>query len=75
VAYRNYSTYKQLRKDILYEGRAKILEVGCSPKDSAMAEWHEPDPITGVMTYTLLDNGEVWHLDSAGVLHGEPPKI
>jgi hypothetical protein len=53
VAYRDCSTHKQLRKDVLYKGRAKILEVGCSPKDSAMAEWYEPDPITGVMTHTL----------------------
>jgi hypothetical protein len=28
-----------------------------------MAEWYEPDPVMGVMTYTPLDNGEVWHLD------------
>jgi hypothetical protein len=63
MAYRDCSTYKQLCKDVLYEGRAKILEVGCSPKDSVMAEWYEPDPVTGVMTHTSLDNGEVWHLD------------
>jgi hypothetical protein len=63
VAYRDCSTHKQLCKDVLYEGRAKILKVGCSSKNSAMAEWYEPDPVTGVMTHTLLDNGEVWHLD------------
>jgi hypothetical protein len=63
MAYRDYSTHKQLCKDVLYERRAKILEVGCSPKDSATAEWYEPDPIMGVMTYTPLDNGEVWHLE------------
>jgi hypothetical protein len=59
VAYRDCSTHKQLHKDVLYEGRAKILEVGCSPKDFATAEWYEPDPITGVMTHTPLDNGKV----------------
>jgi hypothetical protein len=63
VAYKDCSTHKQLCKDVLYKERAKILEVGCSPKDSATAEWYEPDPVTGVMTHTLLDNGEVWHLD------------
>jgi hypothetical protein len=63
VAYRDCSTHNQLCKDVLYEGRAKILEVGCSSKDSAIAEWYEPDSVTGVMTHTPLDNGEVWHLD------------
>jgi hypothetical protein len=82
VAYRDCSTHKQLRKDVLYEGRAKILEVGRSPKDSATAEWYEPDPVTGVMTHTPLDNGEVWHLDkracftlAAGEDHTKPNSI
>jgi hypothetical protein len=33
-----------------------------------MAKWYEPDPVMGVMTYTLLDNGEVWHLDKRAYL-------
>jgi hypothetical protein len=51
-------------------------------KDSAMAEWYELDPITGVMTHTPLDNGEVWHLDkwvcfmlAAGEDHTKPNSI
>jgi hypothetical protein len=82
VAYRDSSTHKQLRKDVLYEGRAEVLEVGRSPKDSATAEWYEPEPITGVMTHTPLDNGEVWHLDkracftlAAGEDHTKPNSI
>jgi hypothetical protein len=82
VVYRDYSTHKELCKDVLYKRRAKILEVGRSPKDSAMAEWYEPDPVMGVMTYTPLDNGEVWHLDkwacfmlTAGEDHTKPNSI
>jgi hypothetical protein len=63
VAYRNCSTHNKLCKDVFCERRAKILGVGCSPKNSATAEWYEPDPIMGVMTHTPLDNREVWHLD------------
>jgi hypothetical protein len=55
VAYRDCSTHKQLRKDVTYEGRAKVLKVGKGPKDS--------DPVTGTMAHRPLDNGEVWHLD------------
>jgi hypothetical protein len=63
VAYRDCSLQKQLRKDVLYEERAKVLEVGHLPKDSATAEWYEPDLIMGIMTHAPLANGEVWHLD------------
>jgi hypothetical protein len=63
VAYRDCSSQKQLRKDVLYKGRAKVLKVGHLPKDSTTAEWYEPDPITGIITHAPLANGEVWHLD------------
>jgi hypothetical protein len=63
VACRDCSLQKQLCKNVLYKGRAKVLEVGHLPKDSTMAKWYEPDPITGIMTYALLYNGEVWHLN------------
>jgi hypothetical protein len=43
VAYRDCSIHKQLRKDVTYEGRAKVLKVSKAPKDSATAEWYEPD--------------------------------
>jgi hypothetical protein len=82
VAYRDCSTHKQLHKDVLYKERAKILEVGHSPKDSATTEWEEPDPVTGVMTHSLLNNREVWHLDKqacftlgAGEDHTKPNSI
>jgi hypothetical protein len=52
VAYRDCNTHKQLRKDVTYEGRAKVT-----------AEWYKPDPVTDTMTHKPLDNGEVWHLD------------
>jgi hypothetical protein len=61
VAYRDCSTHKQLRKDVTYKGRAKVLKVGKTPKDSATAEWYEP--VMGTMAHKPLDNGEVWHLD------------
>jgi hypothetical protein len=63
VAYKDCSSQKQLRKDVFYKGRAKVLEVGHLPKDSATAKWYEPDPITGIMTHAPLANGKVWHLD------------
>jgi hypothetical protein len=63
VAYRDCSTHKQLCKDVTYEGRAKILDVGAAAKDSATAEWYKMDPAIGSMVHKPLDNGEVWHLD------------
>jgi hypothetical protein len=63
VAYRDFSTHKQLRKDITYEERAKVLKVGKAPKDSTTVEWYEPDPVMGTMAYKPLDNGEVWHFN------------
>jgi hypothetical protein len=55
--------YKGGCQDVSNEGRAKVLKVGKAPKDSATAEWYEPDPVTGTMAHKQLDNGEVWHLD------------
>jgi hypothetical protein len=63
VAYRDCSTYKQLRKDMTYAGQAKILDVGAAAKDSAIAEWYKIDPAIGSMVHKPLDNREVWHLD------------
>jgi hypothetical protein len=54
VAYKDCSTHKQLRKDVTYEGRAKVLKVGKAPKDSPTAEWYEPDPVTGTMAHKPL---------------------
>jgi hypothetical protein len=34
VAYSHCSSQKQLRKDVLYKGRAKVLEVGHLPKEN-----------------------------------------
>jgi hypothetical protein len=55
--------HKQLRKDVTYERRAKVLKVGKAPKNSATAEWYEPDPVMSTMTHKPLDNRKVWHLD------------
>jgi hypothetical protein len=49
VAYRDCSIHKQLRKDVTYKGRAKVLKVGKAPKISTTAEWFEPDPVTGTI--------------------------
>jgi hypothetical protein len=74
VAYRDCSTHKQLRKDVTYKGRAKVLKVGKALIDSATVKWYEPDPVRGTMAHKPLDNGEVWHLDKRACytfIHGD----